>query len=183
MSLSNWLARILLGSFCLASLLAQPARPPAPDPQVDRMLAREADLLKSLGQVTPVVETYISGIRSRRRRGTGLRTDHYFLGKVSIGQDFRFLSLLPSRRTSIKVPASMHFEPAGLAQTLTPDPVSWNRATYNFESVRTEFLGEVRCLVFDVSPIQPAPGKFIGRIWGGSQFQHRALQRHLLHSG
>ena len=42
----------------------------------------------------------------------------------------------------------------------------FNRQTYRFEYVRREFLGEVRCLVFDVAPINRAqPGKFIGRIW------------------
>ncbi|HEV8144833.1 MAG TPA: M48 family metalloprotease, partial [Bryobacteraceae bacterium] len=35
-----------------------------------------------------------------------------------------------------------------------------------FEYVRREFLGEVRCLVFDVSPIQSAQaGRFVGRMW------------------
>jgi hypothetical protein len=37
---------------------------------------------------------------------------------------------------------------------------------YNFNFVRREFLGEVRCLVIDVQPKgdQP-PGRFMGRIW------------------
>lgn len=167
MSFSNWPVRILLSSFCAAGLLAQQtSRSPASDPQVDRMLTREAEILKSLEPFAPVVETYIQEFAPDAAATPVLRADHYFLGKVAIGQGFRFTSLLPAvRRTSLPVPASLHFEPAGFAQTLTPDPVSWNRETYAFESVRTEFLGEVRCLVFDVSPLQQAPGRFIGRIW------------------
>ena len=37
---------------------------------------------------------------------------------------------------------------------------------YNFDYVRREFLGEVRTLVFDVTPKKKAgKGRFIGRIW------------------
>lgn len=46
------------------------------------------------------------------------------------------------------------------------DLQDFNRQTYNFEYVRREFLGEIRCLVFDVLPRDGAqPGKFVGRIW------------------
>ena len=47
-----------------------------------------------------------------------------------------------------------------------PDSDNFTVRAYRFEYVRREFLGEVRCLVFDVSPTdQKAVGKFIGRIW------------------
>src|ERR1700690_2906867 len=38
---------------------------------------------------------------------------------------------------------------------------------YNFEYVRQEFLGEVRTLVFDVTPSKNSKnkGRFLGRIW------------------
>lgn len=166
MPLFNWPVRVLLPAFCLVAVVAQPPRPAAPDPQVDRIIARENDIVKSLEQFTPVVETYIQEFVPDTSQGAALRTDHYFLGKIAIGQGFRFMSLLPPvRRPAMAIPVSLHFEPAGFAQTLTPDPVSWNRETYTFESVRTEFVGEVRCLVFDVSPLRPAPGRFTGRIW------------------
>jgi hypothetical protein len=41
-----------------------------------------------------------------------------------------------------------------------------NTQNYNFDYVRREFLGEVRTLVFDVTPKKKAgKGRFIGRIW------------------
>jgi Peptidase family M48 len=41
----------------------------------------------------------------------------------------------------------------------------FGRNNYNFEYVRREFLGAVRCLVFDVSPKKSGAGTFKGRIW------------------
>ncbi|MEO5926294.1 MAG: M48 family metalloprotease [Bryobacteraceae bacterium] len=35
----------------------------------------------------------------------------------------------------------------------------------NTDYVRREFLGEIRALVFDVSPVRREPGRFLGRIW------------------
>ena len=54
-------------------------------------------------------------------------------------------------------------------------PVTWmifadrddfDRAHYDFTYAHREFLGEVRCLVFDVTPRKNAgKGRFLGRIW------------------
>jgi hypothetical protein len=42
----------------------------------------------------------------------------------------------------------------------------FNRQTYAFDYVGREFLGEVRCLVFDVAPLSRAlSGRFMGRVW------------------
>lgn len=60
--------------------------------------------------------------------------------------------------------------PAGWAQMVIPDGNSFNRATYNFVYSQREFLGEVRCLVFDVSPRDKrAEGLFLGTIWVDDQ--------------
>jgi hypothetical protein len=46
------------------------------------------------------------------------------------------------------------------------DMAEFNAGNYRFEYVRREFLGDVRCVVFDVTPVNSkARGKFIGRIW------------------
>ena len=56
--------------------------------------------------------------------------------------------------------------PRGFAQMAFPDLHDFNRQTYSFEFVRREFLGEVRCLVFDVAPLRRKDaGRFLGRIW------------------
>ena len=46
------------------------------------------------------------------------------------------------------------------------DDGGFDRSHYRFQFVRREMLGEVRCLVYDVRPLNDAgPGRFIGRIW------------------
>src|SRR2546429_674609 len=45
--------------------------------------------------------------------------------------------------------------------------------SYRLEYVRREFLGEVRCLVFDVDPVsRKDKGRFVGRIWVEDQDFH-----------
>ena len=46
------------------------------------------------------------------------------------------------------------------------DSTGFDRNHYDFRYLRREFLGEVRCLVFDVTPKPKSGiGRFIGRIW------------------
>jgi len=58
------------------------------------------------------------------------------------------------------------FIPVGFAQMAVIDSKAFDRAHYDFKFVRREFLGELRCLVFDVSPRpKTGTGRFVGRIW------------------
>jgi hypothetical protein len=50
------------------------------------------------------------------------------------------------------------------------DANGFDRAHYHFDYVRKEFLGEVRCLVFDVTPLpKTGKGRFKGRVWATEQ--------------
>jgi hypothetical protein len=50
------------------------------------------------------------------------------------------------------------------------DTSGFDRQHYQFEYVRREFLGEVRCVVFDVTPLpKSGKGRFKGRIWAEDQ--------------
>jgi hypothetical protein len=96
--------------------------------------------------------------------------DHYFLGRLNNGTEYA--SLLPRTdqpkgfRVFKKRTSTLTFQPGGFAQMIYLDAVAFDRTTYSFEYVRREFLGEVRCLVFDVSPVdKKQPGRFTGRIW------------------
>jgi hypothetical protein len=58
------------------------------------------------------------------------------------------------------------FLPDGFLQMIYLDNNGLDTQNYNFDYVRREFLGEVRTLVFDVTPNKKASkGRFIGRIW------------------
>ena len=63
------------------------------------------------------------------------------------------ISWLPFRSGTSKS-HTLTFLPRGFAQMAVIDLHDFNRQTYRFEYVRREFLGEVRCLVFDVAPLQ-----------------------------
>src|SRR4029077_12087131 len=72
-----------------------------------------------------------------------------------------WVSLWPGAKNQL-----MTFQPRGFAQMAFPDLHDFNRQTYAFEFVRREFLGEIRCLVFDIAPLRKKePGRFVGRIW------------------
>ena len=69
-------------------------------------------------------------------------------------------------RTPFSKDASTEFLPRGFAQMTVLDASNFDRRTYNFDYVRREFLGDVRCLVFEVSPLdRSVAGQFVGSIW------------------
>src|SRR5260370_22107823 len=60
----------------------------------------------------------------------------------------------------------MQYLPDGFLQMIYIDNNGFDRQHYKFDYVRREFLGEVRCLVFDVTPLKDSgKGRFLGRIW------------------
>ena len=68
---------------------------------------------------------------------------------------------------------AMQYLPDGFLQMIFIDTNGFDKQHYKFDYVRREFLGEVRCLVFDVSPQSKAgKGRFLGRIWVEDQDFH-----------
>src|SRR5205823_3012322 len=68
---------------------------------------------------------------------------------------------------------STEFVPRGFLQMIFLDTNGFDRQHYKIEYARREFLGEVRCLVFDVDPLPKAgKGRFVGRIWVEDQDFH-----------
>jgi hypothetical protein len=62
------------------------------------------------------------------------------------------------------------YVPEGFLQMIYIDTSGFDRQHYQFEYVRREFLGEVRCVVFDVTPLpKSGKGRFKGRIWAEDQ--------------
>jgi len=144
---------------------------------LDRIVERENSFLESIRTRTPLIETYIQEVPEASSGAARPTKDHYFLGRFRLGETVGYESLV--ERTDAPQKSSPHlpfhlsaktqpmtFLPRGFAQMAVIDLHDFNRRTYHFEYVRREFLGEVRCLVFDVSPVQRTqPGKFVGRIW------------------
>ncbi len=168
----------------LAALALLPLRAAEPsdtlvEKLLDRIVERENAFLATIAARTPLAETYIQETPEGSDASARPTQDHYFLGRVrwNGAVDYQPLvartdaapaksgSWLPFRSGSAKNHA-LTFLPRGFAQMGVLDLHDFNRRTYRFEYVRREFLGEVRCLVFDVAPVNRlAPGKFVGRMW------------------
>ena len=74
---------------------------------------------------------------------------------------------------------SMEYLPQGFLQMIYLDTNGFDKQHYKFDYVRREFLGEVRTLVFDVTPLrQSRQGTLLRPHLGrGPGLPHRPLQR------
>ncbi len=146
---------------------------------LDRIVERENLFLGAIAARTPLVETYIQEAPDDGGASGRSTEDHYFLGRVRWNGAVEYQPLVartdePSAKSRSWLPFhsgtsknhALTFLPRGFAQMAALDLHDFNRATYRFEYVRREFLGEIRCLVFDVAPVnRQSPGKFVGRMW------------------
>lgn len=148
----------------------------AVDRLLDRIVEREQEFMASMRKRSPLVETYIQESLITPTGGGPPTKDHYFLGRVHLGDFLSYTALVERTDPAQKQgPRLFHFGgkaqpvtflPRGFAQMAFVDLTEFSRNTYRFEYVRREFLGDVRCLVFDVSPSIPnEPGRFTGRVW------------------
>jgi hypothetical protein len=138
---------------------------------VDRAVAREHALITMLGNRTPLVETYLQNLRNDPAQGPVPTGDHYYFGRIDMGENGRrdylsagsFQGHLLGGLTKL---FRYDYNPAGFSWMLYADREDFNRATYDFSYVHREFLGDVRCIVFDVTPKKgTGNGRFQGRIW------------------
>jgi Peptidase family M48 len=161
--------------------LATPsAAPPATtaaasfDQVVDRAIEREHFFMAQMRQLHPLVETYLQNLKGDKELGAPApQSDVYFLGRLDMsnGTDDRaFISPTTAglgKRMLSKFSSvyAMKFLPLGFAQMVVIDN-DFQRKNYDFAFVRREFLGEVRCIVVDVTPKKDAgKGRFLGRLW------------------
>jgi hypothetical protein len=145
---------------------------------VDKVVRQEQAEVQLLRQYSPLVETYIQNLRADKKLGEVLDGDKYFLGRADLGK----VELEPlEHEAGVKRKIfggwagffSTQFIPEGFLQMIYVDMNGFDRAHYRIEYVRREFLGEVRCLVFDVDPVRKDDkGRFVGRIWVEDQDYH-----------
>ena len=142
------------------------------DGLLDRIVQHEQEFLKNLRAHSPIIETYIQETPPPDQADTLPVKDHYFLGRMRLTDTVTYESLLvrTDNQKGSRLPfarsQSTAFLPKGFAQMTVMDATNFNRRTYSFDYVRREFLGEVRCLVFDVAPIdKTVAGQFFGSVW------------------
>ncbi len=149
-----------------------PAKSKEMDRVIDQAIQREKALTSDLRNYAPLVETYIQNMQKDKDLGAVPTKDQYFLGKLDMTNGINEKSLTPAPgfaagfKDFLTQIYSVRFLPNGFAQMILVDGTSFDRENYDFQFVRKEFLGEVRCLVFEVKAKDDSgPGRFSGRIW------------------
>jgi hypothetical protein len=157
--------------------LAPPAPAAAPttmDQVVNLFIEREHGLIKVLATRTPVVETYLQNLTSDPQLGPVPSADHYFLGRMDMGETVDRKDYLKEEEKSMQQRLmggfaklyKVQYQPLGFSWMVYADRTDFDREHYDFRYARREFLGDVRCLVFDVTPKpKSGRGRFLGRIW------------------
>jgi hypothetical protein len=164
-----------------AAALAEPEPPsvqPAPvtmDQVVNLFILREHGLMKMLAKRTPVVETYLQNLSSDPQLGPVPSDDHYFLGRLDMGETVDrkdYLKDDEKEGMQARLLGGFHklyrveYQPVGFSWMVYADRSDFDREHYDFTYIRREFLGDVRCLVFDVKPKpKSGRGRFLGRVW------------------
>jgi hypothetical protein len=149
-------------------------QPTTMDQVVDRFIEREHGLIKALSNRTPVVETYLQNLTADPQLGPVPSEDHYFLGRMDMGESVDRKDYLKEQEKGMQLRLmggfqkmfKVQYQPLGFSWMVYADRTDFDREHYDFHYIRREFLGDVRCLVFDVTPKKNSgKGRFLGRIW------------------
>jgi hypothetical protein len=154
---------------------------------IDKAIAQEKVVIKTIQQRAPLVETYIQNMKPDPVLSQVPDSDQHFLSRVDFknvinGQAYAInkdtsqgtdssklgffkhsLSAIGSLGGSLR----LNFNEAGFVQMLLMDSNGFDRQHYTFGYVRNDFLGNTPTAVFDVTPIdgKKSYGRFFGRIW------------------
>ncbi|MGC1614095.1 MAG: M48 family metalloprotease [Candidatus Acidiferrum sp.] len=166
---------VLGGSGAIASAAApEPQQARTMDQVIDRVITNENRLNQQIRQYSPLVETYIQNLKPDKELGYVPAGDKYFLGRADFSKGIALVGLSDAQSKGKKIfgtvgnffSFAMQFLPDGFLQMIFIDTNGFDKQHYKFDYVRREFLGEVRCLVFDVTPQEKSgKGRFLGRIW------------------
>src|SRR5262252_57437 len=172
---------VLTALFFLAWLpgAAQSASPalstarPTMDQIMDRAIERERALMDMLKTRTPLIETYLQDLKFDPREGPIPVEDHYFFGRMDLKDSVDRRDYLPRQfgfRKSLlggfNKLYKIEYQPLGFSWMIFADRTNFDRETYKFKFAHREFLGDVRCLVFEVTPKKgTGNSRFQGRVW------------------
>ena len=140
------------------------------DEFVDSAIQQEHRLTQLMRFYKPIVETYIQQEQRDSELQTSPKNDDYFLSRLDLtgdapaNREFENPERVPEEKKGPKnAPA---FAAVGFAQSVFPDLNHFDRQNYEFEFVRWEVLGDIRCVAIDVHPRQNSKNRgFVGRVW------------------
>src|SRR3981189_40416 len=126
-----------------------------------RVIATENRAVQQIRQYSPLVETYIQNLKPDKDLSYAPAGDKDFLGRADFSKGVSLISLTDSNTKGKKIFGSignffsfaLQFVPDGFLQMIFLDTNGFDKQHYKFDYGRREFLGEVRCLVFDVTPL------------------------------
>ena len=149
------------------------------DQAIDRVIAREHEEIATIRRFNPVIETYIQDMKPDKDMGAVPVKDHYFLGQADLSNGVVDRSMLEAKKgklesfnpiSHLSSMFSSSYIPDGFLQMIYIDTNGFDRQHYQFDYVHREFLGEVRCVVSDITPLpKSGKGRFKGRIWAEDQ--------------
>jgi hypothetical protein len=153
---------------------------------IDKAILREKEVIKTVRERAPLVETYIQNMKPDPVLSQVPVSDQHFLARVDFSKVInddeyknnkgnfqarkgRFESFKDSLTALSGISNSLHltFHESGFTQMMLMDSNNFDRQHYTFLFVRNDFLGNVPTAVFDVTPTNPRKdfGRFSGRIW------------------
>jgi Peptidase family M48 len=140
----------------------------------DRIFAQEAKLVENMRHYTPLVETYIQNLKPDPELVTVPGSDRYFLGRLVLDPEkIRGVAFKDRNRSAFMYQVldrlnsffRLTYNQISFLQMVFLDD-NFDKEHYELRYLRSQFLGEVRTLVFDVVPRSRAQQPyFIGRIW------------------
>lgn len=166
--------RYVMSFVCLSGIaFGQPA---TGNYQVADILARvtktENGFLDELAKYKPVVETYVQFMSPDAAGTDQISDDAYFIGNAEFRRNVDYQGFNPDKAfgagllSFLRNSKKPRLVPRSFAHMAIIDPANFSTDHYDFENPHGEFLGAVRCIVFDVKPKPKEPaGRFIGRIW------------------
>jgi hypothetical protein len=140
---------------------------------VDRIVERERHTMQELRKYSPRTETYLQEFKIDPELGPEVSGDQYFLGRLTFGKTLEEATFHPETGHFGRVLGALQrqVQPLYTVRFNLSSPgifidENLDRAHYSFTFVQREFLGDVRCLVFNVIPKPHSrSGLFKGRIW------------------
>jgi hypothetical protein len=156
---------------------------PAQQQLLDKAVEREAQVIKTIQERAPLVETYIQNMKPDPALQQIPVSDQHFLGRVDFkkvlsddaydSEDRKkasgklgFFQNSLSYITSLNKSLHLQFNETGFVQMILINSHDFNKENYKFTFVRNDFLGSVPAMVFDAEPTKGnTRGRFFGRIW------------------
>ena len=147
-----------------AALSSTPQDPPAVIKIEERIAAQESRNVQNLRRFSPRVETYLQEFEASSTMGYAPTSDSYYFGRLTYNGDTETVSFLPGEQAHVveemkKQSLLGHLIPFRVmapyymdtfASDVMVDSRGIGRDQYDYSFVRTEFLGDIRCLVFDI---------------------------------